>query len=497
MALARRAGSVCAVGVALLVGSAAPALAGRDHISILSPDGTVQRTTLPAAATATLPPPPGRPAARTPARAATARTVASELKRLARSGQITAADRRKRLADYDAARHAATKLSGTRRRELSAVVSTIASVAARGQLTASRLPALWLTLARNLEWWTTAPWIPAAGERVGFDGDELVYQYYAGQGLQIQWLGTFGKLNAIDKSRAKSSTAEAGTMIDQILPLASARAGGTAWEYLFAFGGGLAPWTSSLSQGTGLQALARAGVKTGRAAAVFRATRPGLAIFRHATPAGVRVKVPGGVHYAQYSFAPSLRIINGFVQSVVGLHDYAELSANTRARTLYAAGNAEAQREIPSYDTGAWSLYSRGSSTHESDLNYHVLLRDFLNSMCDRTAIAVYCDTAQRFTDDLSTPPVVKIPAQRLVRSRYGFVRMTLDKMSSLTLRITRGATPITSRGVGTLAYGPHRLGWAVPKRRGTYTVTIGARDLAGNASSSTGVVKVVAPSRG
>jgi hypothetical protein len=497
MALARRACSACAVAVALLAGSTAPAWAGGGHISILSPDGSVHRAPLPAAATATVPAPPGRPARAPGGHAAATRTVSSELKRFARSRQISAKERGDRLAAYNAARSAASKLTGTRRRELSAVIGTIAGIAARGQLTPSRLAPLWLTLERNQEWWTTAPWIPAVGERVGFEGDELVYQYYAGQGLQIQWLGTFGKLNAIDKSKARSSTAEASAMIDQILPLASARAGGIAWEYEFPFGGGLAPWTSSLSQGTGLQALARAGVKTGRAAEVFRATRKGLAIFRRATPSGVRVKVPGGVHYAQYSFAPSLRILNGFVQSVVGLHDYAELSQNARAQKLYETGSAEAQREIPSYDTGAWSLYSRGSSTHESDLNYHVLLRDFLTSMCDRTSIPVYCGTAQRFTDDLTTPPVVRIPSQRLVRNRYGYVRMRLDKISSLSLRITRGTTPVTSRAVGTLAYGPHRLGWSVPKRRGTYTVTIGARDLAGNSSTATGKLQVVAASRG
>jgi hypothetical protein len=497
MALARRACSTCAVAVVLLAGGIAPAWAGSAHISILSSDGSVHRESLPAAATATVPAPARRVAPAPHARASAARTVASELERFARAGQITGQERRDRLAAYNAAKGAAAKLTGTRRRELSAVIATIAGIAARGQLTPSRLAPLWVTLARNQEWWTTAPWIPAVGERVGFDGDELVYQYYAGQGLQIQWLGTFGKLNAIAKSKARSSTAESSTMIDQILPLASSRAGGIAWEYEFGFGGGLAPWTSSLSQGTGLQALARAGVKTGRAAEVSRATRKGLAIFRRATPSGVRVKVPGGVHYAQYSFAPSLRIINGFVQSLVGLHDYAELTGNGRAQKLFEAGNAEAQREVPTYDTGAWSLYSRGSSTHESDLNYHVLLRDFLNSICDRTAIAVYCNTAQRFTDDLTTPPVVRIPAQRLVRNRYGYVRMSLDKISALSLRIARGSTPITSRAVGTLAYGAHRLGWAVPKRRGTYTVTIAARDLAGNAGTATGTVQVVAPSRG
>jgi Spy/CpxP family protein refolding chaperone len=491
MALARRAGCACAVAAALLAGSAAPAPAAGGHISILSPGGRVTRHALAPAARATLPE-PGAGARIPRARASARRTVRSELTRLARSGQITAADRDARRAAYDDARGALHRLSGTRRAQLQAVIGTLDSIAARGQLTASRLAPLWLTLARNVEWWTTAPYLPASGERVGFDGDELVYQYYPGQGLQIQWLGTFGKLNALAKSTKAASAAESSTMIDQILPLASARAGGIAWEYEFAFGGGAAPWTSSLSQGTGLQALARAAVQTGRQAEVFAATRKGLAIFRRATPAGVRVKVPGGTHYAQYSFAPGLRILNGFVQSVVGLHDYAELTGNTRAQKLYDTGNREAQREVPAYDTGAWSLYSRGTSTHESSLSYHLLLRDFLVSMCDRTALDVYCGTAQRFTDDVVTPPVVRIPAQRLARGRYGYVRMHLDKISSLTLRITRAGVPVTARSVGTLAYGTHRLGWSVPERRGRYTVTIGARDLAGNPSTASGTVRVV-----
>jgi hypothetical protein len=354
MALARRALPACAVTLALLAGSSAPAWAAGDHISVLSPGGTIREQPLPAAAMATLPPAPRSTPPAPRSRAAAARTVASELKRLARSGQISGSDRAARLSDYDDARAAARRLSGTRRRELSAVIGTLAGIAARGRLTASRIAPLWQTLDRNVEWWTTAPWIPAVGERVGFQGDELVYQYYAGQGLQIQWLGTFGKLNFLGRSKARTSTAQASTMIDQILPLASARAGGIAWEYEFAFGGGSAPWTSGLSQGTGLQALAHAAVKTGRRAEVFRATRKGLAIFRKPTPEGVRVKVPGGVHFAQYSFAPGLRIINGFVQSVVGLYDYAQLTGNSRARTLFDTGNRQLQRELPSYDTGAW-----------------------------------------------------------------------------------------------------------------------------------------------
>ena len=67
------------------------------------------------------------------------------------------------------------------------------------------------------------------------------------------------------------------------------------------------------------------------------------------------------------------------------------------AQALYVEGERVARRELPTFDTGAWSLYSRGSSEHESDLSYHQLLRSFLRSMCDRTDDPVYCDTELRF----------------------------------------------------------------------------------------------------
>src|SRR6185295_12581241 len=87
-----------------------------------------------------------------------------------------------------------------RKLELGAVVKSLQDVAARGQLTASRLAPLWLTLQRNVEWWTTGPLL-SSGKRVGFEGSQIVWQYYPGAGIQIQVLGTFGKVNALWSSR--------------------------------------------------------------------------------------------------------------------------------------------------------------------------------------------------------------------------------------------------------------------------------------------------------
>ena len=74
------------------------------------------------------------------------------------------------------------------------------------------------------------------------------------------------------------------------MPLATERAGGLAWEYLFPFDGQAPPWVSSLAQGTGLQAMARSATRLQRQADVFPIALRGLGIFQTAPPAGVRVE---------------------------------------------------------------------------------------------------------------------------------------------------------------------------------------------------------------
>ena len=44
-----------------------------------------------------------------------------------------------------------------------------------------------------------------------------------------------------------------------------------------------------------------------------------------------------GVHYLQYSYAPRLRIANGFTQALNGLHDFAALANDAEGRQDAAA----------------------------------------------------------------------------------------------------------------------------------------------------------------
>src|SRR4051794_3728015 len=306
------------------------------------------------------------------------------------------------------------RLGGVRRAELGAVRTTIAKLARTGALTPSRAPLAFLTLERNRTWWAARPVI-GNGARVRFEGSELVWQRYAGQGLQVQWLGTFGAANALAARRRDDDRLR--VLLDEALSLAALRAGGIAFESLFTFDKGDPPWVSALSQATAVQALGRAANVLGDAR-YLEAARQALGIFRTPPPEGIAVASAVGTHYLQYSFNAQLHIVNGFVQAINGLHDFLLVTGDPDARALFAAGEAQLRSELPLFDTGAWSLYAIPG--RESDLHYHGLLRDFLQGLCDRLSTdaaqglgmpdpALYCTTAQRFTADLTTPPVVSV----------------------------------------------------------------------------------------
>ena len=423
------------------------------------------------------------------------RTIARELARLYERGQID-------LATYDADRaihtdvkRAIRDLSGTRRAELAGVLATVEGMAERGSLRASRLAPVFLTLQRNLEWWSSRPLL-AAGQRVSFEDSELVWQYVPGQGLQLHPLANFGKLNAYAKGSRRNNVRNT-VLLDELMAVAVPRGGGLAWEYYFTFDGGRPPWVSGLAQGTALQAIARSASKLGRMEELLPAIQHGLTLFEQPPPTGVRVASGDGAHYVQYSFWPELRIANGFVQSLVGLYDVAQITGDARAAQLFADGDRAARAELPRFDTGAWSLYSRGAIARESDLHYHTLLRDFLTSLCDRTAEPVYCIAESHFTGYLETPPALDLRTTRLRGGALRTLRFTLSKISSTSVRVTApSGRTVLAVSAGVVGGGTRAVAWRVPRRAGEYTVELAATDLAGNAANEEETVKVLSPKR-
>src|SRR3954471_10719332 len=418
-------------------------------------------------------------------RAPLGRPTRDALDGLLASGQIDQAAHDARTAVVKRALRSYRKLSGTRRTELGAVLVNADSMAAAGMLTPSRLEPVFLTIDRNRQWWTTGRLL-GNGQRVSFSGSQVIWQYYRGQGIELQMLANFGKANALWSSRKRSALRQ---LVDEMVPLAADRGGAPAWEYYFRFGGGSPPWTSSISQGTAVQSLARAGQLLSDPSLTDLALRS-LALFEQAPPNGVRVDDSAGGFYLIYSFAPKLRVLNAHLQAVIGLFDVAQLTGDPRAQALFAAGESEARAIVPTYDTGKWSLYDQ---SNESDLSYHQLVTGFLENLCKRVAQPVYCDTAARFKADEEEPPAVSPSTSRIRTGRAARISFRLDKISrvGMTVRTKAGATVLSTSAV--VGRGSHWFGWSRPAKPGAYELTLTATDLAGNrAEPAQGTLRIL-----
>ncbi|HEY2439978.1 MAG TPA: D-glucuronyl C5-epimerase family protein, partial [Solirubrobacteraceae bacterium] len=324
-----------------------------------------------------------------------------------------------------------------------------------------------------------------SGQRVEFSGSQLVWEFYPGEGIQLQVLGSFGKADGL-YTGGPADYAAMEQLLSEMIPLAASRGGGLTWEYYFPFDGGAPPWTSAMSQATGLEALTRAYEATGNTYYLQVATQA-LPVFRARPPAGVAVPTRLGTRFVQYTFTPQTKIINAFLQTLIGLDDFARVSGNPIAARLFAAGNAEAMAEVPGFNTGAWSLYQPGI---EDDLSYHELVTGFLNQLCGLVNAPVYCTTAQHFSADLTTPPALTQLTTSGTARKPVTLRFRLSKVSHVGVVVSQNAGPVFQTSAS-FPYGVDRFTVPAIARPGTYSVALAATDLAGNFARITGTLQV------
>jgi hypothetical protein len=371
-------------------------------------------------------------------------TVSSALQSLQRSSAITPTAYAQYASVYQRSQSSYKQLSGTRRAELGAVLENVQQIAAAGELVASRLPALFLTLERNQQWWTTESLL-ATDQRVSFPPSHIVWEHYPGQGIEIQWLATFGAANGFYLQGHENT--QLSELLNEIVPLATQRAGGITWEYMFHFDGGAPPWTSGLTQGTALQALSRAWSRL-KTPAYLAAAQQALKLFQAPPPEGVRIATAAGATYLEYTYAPQERIINGFIQSLNGLYDYAKLTGDPVGRKLFEEGDAEARLEVPHYNTGAWSMYDQHS---ESDLNYHELLTEFLQDLCTRTAGGEPLPSAAPPAPTTTTTPA---PTTTTTTTTPAGATVAAATVTATTARTARAAAPAATTTSATATAG-------------------------------------------
>jgi D-glucuronyl C5-epimerase C-terminus len=415
---------------------------------------------------------------------AAAVTVPSALKTLMRRQRISTTEYHGYLNQWVGDLREQSRLKGWRRQQLAEVTALLTELATSGQLTAARLPVIFLTLKENASYWPTGKQLVYA-DRIEFPGSELEWEFYPGYGLQLQVLGTFGEANGFYELPDKAGYPQLVEVLNEMEALAVPRAGGIAWEYYFNWEGGAPPWVSAMAQATGIEALTNGYTATGNAGYLTEA-HDALPLLQTAPPTGVEVTTPLGARFLQYSFAPRTDIINAFLQTLIGLYDYEQVSHDPTAQTLFNLGNAQAQSELPSFVVDGWSLYQPGQL---DDLNYHELVTGFAQSLCQKLNLPVYCDTYSGFETDLSTHPTLTQTTTQAPASRRFPLSFQLSKPAYVGITLSQGAKNyIYTKSLfraGTQSFKAPKL------KAGEYNLAMSATDLAGHYTKITGALQV------
>jgi hypothetical protein len=144
---------------------------------------------------------------------------------------------------------------------------------------------------------------------------------------------------------------------------------------------------------------------------------------------------------------------------------------------LYRRGERAARAAVPSFDTGAWSLYSQ--SGRESTLGYHQLVGSFLGNLCRRTGGRTYCTAHRRFVRYEHEPPRIRLARLSRLRAKRGTaLRFTLSKLASVRVRVTSTKGVSVHRSMD-VSRGTYTVPWT-PPRRGRYRVLIAAKGPSG-----------------
>ena len=351
--------------------------------------------------------------------------------------------------------------------------------------TASYTPQYALTLFSMLQFneqqLAAHPLPPSGTDRYG--GDGVLYRFVTGHGFEFHPLGNFSALNTLVLA-GKTDAAKA--LADALVARGVPAGGRLLWSYPFPFGRGAPPWRSGMAQAVAAQALARTGQAADdqdllTAADQAYAAIPGRLV--RALPAGPWIKL--------YNF-DSAPVLNAQLQSVISIGDYAQISGNAGAAGLAAQLRATAEKLLPQFDTGYWSLYSLGGD--EAPLAYHDYVVMLLRRLAARTGDTTWSDFATRFQSYERQAPVVKpSPAATADPSAAPIViypdpqdgyldavafTFWLSKYSTVTLHAGGRAQSVA------LPHGTQSIVWSPGLRApGTYYPYLTAVDAAGNST--------------
>jgi hypothetical protein len=340
--------------------------------------------------------------------------------------------------------------------------------------TSPRALALFSQLEANLAYLETHV-IPTSRIDVA-GGDGVVYRWFGAHGLEFHPLASFGALNAAVAAQDVQTTR---TLADALVARAIPRGPSLLWEYAFRFGFGRPPWASGMAQAVAAQALARAGALLQDPNLVTAAARA------YASVQPLVLLLPSGPWVRLYGFNREI-VLNAQLQAIVSLFDYSDATGDATATALAQQMTATAQKLLPRFDTGDWSLYELGGAYATPE--YELFVTQLLAKLATRTQDPFWSDAAQRFHGYFYDPPQIApiAPTPALYpQPQDGFldvaqIPVTLSQNAALSLSV---AGQVTTYRLGR---GTHTITWTPPAglAPGSYPAQLQATNRAGRSST-------------
>lgn len=173
------------------------------------------------------------------------------------------------------------------------------------------------------------------------------------------------------------------------------------WSYQFDWYRSAAPWYSALAQGRGASVMLRAWLLTGDAR--FRAAALGaIALFGTPLEQGgfVARHAQAGVPYLEEYPSQPTGVLNGFLTSLFALWEVGHWLDDGPAREQFALYLASAERMLPHYTTGWWTLYDLDPESPFPNVHsprYHRLATDYLRVLAALSGSPVITDYRDRW----------------------------------------------------------------------------------------------------
>ena len=123
------------------------------------------------------------------------------------------------------------------------------------------------------------------------------------------------------------------------------------------------PWYSGLAQGQGISALVRAHKESGNSLYLEAAQRAFVSFQRPVFQGGVAfTDESGDLWFEEYIVSPPTHILNGFIWTLWGVHDYFLATNDKSAQELFSRGVRTLLHNLERYDLGFWSLYEQSGT---------------------------------------------------------------------------------------------------------------------------------------